>query len=75
MYMGPLSLGRAYISFNPIGLTFNALNIALKYACVRRQFESSSNPKEETIIIDYPLVKFKLMPMIAQAFILDNVGS
>ena len=72
--MGPLSLGRAFITFNLHGLNFNALNIALKYACGRRQFEAS-NKKEETLIIDYPLVRFRLMPLIAQAFVYYNVGS
>jgi hypothetical protein len=38
MYMAALSLGRAFITINGIGLTCNALNIGLKYSCVRRQF-------------------------------------
>jgi len=74
LYMGPLSLGRSFITMNPVGSTFNALNIALKYSCVRRQFEAP-NKKEETLIIDYPLIRFRLMPLIAQAFIFYNVGS
>lgn len=72
--MGPLSLGRAFISFNGIGFTCNALHIALKYSCMRRQFEGS-NKKEEQLIIDYPVLRFRLMPMIATAFIFFTVGS
>lgn len=74
LYMAPLSLGRSFITFNCLGLTCNALNIGLKYACVRRQFESATK-KEEELIIDYPLVRFRLMPQIAQAFIFFVVGS
>ena len=42
MYMSPLSLGRSFISFNLLGFSFNALNIALKYSCIRRQFEAAN---------------------------------
>jgi alkylation response protein AidB-like acyl-CoA dehydrogenase len=72
--MAPLSLGRSFITFNNMGAVFNALNIGLKYSCMRRQFEAS-NKKEEQLIIDYSLVKFRLMPMIAQAFIFFILGS
>jgi acyl-CoA oxidase len=73
MYMGALSLGRAFITSNSLGFTCNALNIGLKYSCVRRQFEGPS--KEEQLIIDYPVVRHKLMPMIANAYIFFIVGS
>jgi hypothetical protein len=36
--MGPLSLGRAFISLNAVAASSNAMLIAVKYACVRRQF-------------------------------------
>lgn len=72
--MAPLSLGRAFITFNNIGFVFGAINIGLKYSCVRRQFEAP-NKKDEQLIIDYPIVRFRIMPMIAQAYIFFIVGS
>ena len=37
-YMGPLSLGRAFIMVNSLAASYNSLLIGLKYCCVRRQF-------------------------------------
>jgi len=38
VYMGAISSGRAFIALNATGLACNALNIGLKYSCMRRQF-------------------------------------
>jgi alkylation response protein AidB-like acyl-CoA dehydrogenase len=40
MHMTALSSGRGLISFRINGLALNALTIALRYACTRKQFEN-----------------------------------
>ena len=42
-----------------------ALTIAFRYSCHRRQFLSPTETKE-TLLIDYPLTKYRLMPLVAQ---------
>lgn len=39
--MGPLSVGRAFITCNAIGAANSCLAIAIRYACTRRQFSNS----------------------------------
>lgn len=51
----------------------NALSIAIRYTCVRKQF-SAPKANEETCLYDYPLTKFRLMPLLAQAVIYQYVG-
>ena len=38
LYMGSLSLGRAFITLNAVSSCINSLLIGIKYSCVRRQF-------------------------------------
>ena len=72
-YISPLSLGRAFIAINGPSSSANALLIGLKYSCVRRQFEKYKSA-EESLLIDYPLVRYRLMPNIATIFIYFIVG-
>lgn len=44
LHMSPLSAGRANLAFCPLVSSSNALAIALRYVCQRRQF---SDPKSK----------------------------
>ena len=66
LYMSPLSGGRAYLSLNSVMMTFNSLAIALRYICQRRQFGSGT---EEQFIIDYPSMRHRIIPLVAQAYV------
>ena len=41
MYMGPLSMGRAFIVSNSIAAANSCLAIAIRYTCTRRQFSKA----------------------------------
>lgn len=41
MYMGPLSMGRAFIAINPTATANNCLAAAIRYVSTRRQFTTS----------------------------------
>jgi acyl-CoA oxidase len=56
------------ISLNSSTLALSALTIAIRYACVRRQFAISLNTPE-TLLIDYPLTRRRLLPLLAQTVI------
>jgi acyl-CoA oxidase len=42
-----------------------ALTIAIRYACIRRQFGGGAN-EPETKIMDYVIHQHRLMPLLAQ---------
>jgi len=42
MYMSPLSIGRAFITIQSQAASANCLLIAIKYSCMRRQFEAAN---------------------------------
>jgi hypothetical protein len=44
LHMSPLSSGRAALSYCSLSCSTNALSIALKYSCQRRQFADPKNP-------------------------------
>lgn len=66
--MSPLSGGRAIICFigNCVGLKSGT--VALRYACVRKQFDNAKKTDEE-LIIDYALTKNRIIPELAQTFV------
>lgn len=74
MYISPLSIGRAFITIQSMAVSSNSLLIAIKYSCTRRQFEGSQK-KEEQLLIDYPLVRFRLMPLLASTFVFFMGGA
>lgn len=51
----------------------SALTIAIRYTCVRRQFSSKAGEKEN-LLIEYPLTKRRMMPLLAQCFVF-NLGN
>lgn len=59
------------ISLNSSTMALSALAIAIRYSCVRRQFNNS--PKDvENLIIEYPLTKRRMMPLLAQAVVYQS---
>ncbi|OMJ24811.1 Peroxisomal acyl-coenzyme A oxidase 1 [Smittium culicis] len=44
-----------------------ALTIAIRYTATRRQFGSDNN-RPETPVLDYPIVQYRLIPLLAKAF-------
>jgi len=65
LFMSALSGGRASLALSTCSQALNALTIALRYACSRKQFD---NPQkiDEYIIIDYAITKHRIIPNIAQ---------
>lgn len=49
-------------------LGLSALTIALRYSFVRRQFSRKSGGKE-CLLIEYPLTKRRMLPLLAQEII------
>lgn len=63
--MSPLSFGRATISIGSLTQSTSALAIGLRFACARRQFKTTNDAPEENLIIDYPVVRFRLLLPLA----------
>lgn len=61
LHMSPLSGGRGMIAFTINVRALLAATSALRYACIRKQFD---NPKktDEILIIDYAITKQRLIP-------------
>jgi len=66
--LGTLSAGRISVTDSALVHLRNALSIALRFACVRRQFGAPGQP--ETTIIEYPLTQYRLIPYLAYHFAL-----
>jgi alkylation response protein AidB-like acyl-CoA dehydrogenase len=68
--MSPLSSGRAALAYSALSCSTNALAIACKYVSQRRQFSNPSDKSaKEYLLIDYPLTRFRLIPLVAQNFV------
>jgi hypothetical protein len=61
------------ISMNCGILSFTSLAIAIRYTFIRRQFAKDSK-SVENLLIEYPLTKRRMMPLLAQA-IVYNTGN
>lgn len=68
LYMGPLSVGRAFITCNSIAAANNCLAIAIRYTCTRRQFSNSPGEREQ-LLIDYSSMRSRIMPNLASFFV------
>lgn len=62
--MAGLTRGRMGVVWQADGNLRNLITIAVRYAAVRRQF---GKPGNETIILDYPLHRYRLMPILANS--------
>jgi acyl-CoA oxidase len=65
MTLAALSEGRLFMCCHSTALGISALTIALRYAYVRRQFSNKKGEKE-VLLIDYPLTKRRMIPLLAQ---------
>jgi len=63
--MSALSGGRASLALSTCSQALNALTIALRYSCSRKQFDTPQK-NDEIIIIDYAITKHRIIPNIAQ---------
>lgn len=66
--LGSLSGGRFLIAMSAATNALNALTIAIRYVCIRRQFANKFGEKEN-LLMEYPLTKRRMMPLLAQCFI------
>jgi acyl-CoA oxidase len=55
-------------------LCMKSLKIAIRYACVRRQFKSQTGKKGERKLMDYQTHLYKLGPILARAWIMQING-
>lgn len=73
--MSPLSSGRSALSYCTLSCSTNALAIALNYVCQRRQFsDPKSTEKKEYLLIDYPITKYRMIPLVAQSLVYYTAG-
>ena len=67
-HLSALSGGRFMIAVNCSSMALSALTIAIRYTCVRRQFNTPPN-QIENLLIEYPLTKRRMMPLLAQTIV------
>ena len=67
--LGTLVGGRVSISSAGVSAAKSALAIAIRYAVKRRQFGPVDQP--ETLLLDYPSHRRKLLPLLANAYAID----
>jgi acyl-CoA oxidase len=63
--------GRIAIAASGNSATKSALTIAIRYAARRRQFGPGKPPGKETLLLDYPAIQRRLMPLLANAYAID----
>ncbi|KAK5676626.1 hypothetical protein LTS10_010927 [Elasticomyces elasticus] len=74
---GSLTYVRASIIMHARLIMARAVTIAVRYGCVRRQFQDrDSNDKHapELSVLDYPTVQIRILPLLATAFALHYTG-
>ena len=62
-----MMLIRTTIVCDSVNIVYRALQIALRYASVRRQFATINGSKVERKILDYQTFQHELTPVLAQA--------
>jgi acyl-CoA oxidase len=65
---------RLHIVRNAAYCLMKPLKVAIRYACVRRQFKSMQGSKQERKIMDYQTHMYKLGPNLARAFVMQVNG-
>lgn len=70
---GALITGRTAMVVDSSASSKRMCTIAIRYACVRRQF-SSSPGAPETKLIDYAMHQRRLMPLLAQTYAMQFAG-
>ena len=74
---GSMTYVRAQIIMFARLVMARAVTIAVRYGCVRRQFQDrdTSDPKApEMSVLDYPTVQIRILPLLATAFALHYTG-
>jgi acyl-CoA oxidase len=74
LHLAALSGGRFMISMNSAVLATTALCIGIRYTYLRKQFSKYPSKKAEDLLINYPLTKRRMMPLLAQT-IVYNTGN
>jgi acyl-CoA oxidase len=74
LHMSPLSTGRANLAMTSLTQSIASLAIAIRFACNRRQFKLEVNSPSETLIIDYPSVRYRLMVPLATTIVYYFAG-
>lgn len=67
--LGTLVQGRVSVGGAALGASKVALEIAVRYALRRRQFEAAT-PGEETLLLDYGMHQRRLLPLLARTYAL-----
>src|SRR5260221_2130470 len=63
--------GRIAIAASGNSATKSALTIAIRYAARRRQFGPGKPTGKETLLLDYPAIQRRFMPLLANAYAID----
>lgn len=74
---GSLTFVRAQIIMHARLIMARAVTIAVRYSCVRRQFQdrdSKDAKAAELAVLDYPTVQIRILPLLATAFALHYTG-
>ncbi|KAK1064280.1 hypothetical protein LTR33_012096 [Friedmanniomyces endolithicus] len=74
---GSLTYVRASIIMHARLIMARAVTIAVRYGCVRRQFQdrdSGDKQAPELSVLDYPTVQIRILPLLATAFALHYTG-
>ncbi|HMM93514.1 acyl-CoA dehydrogenase [Phycicoccus sp.] len=68
--LGTLVQGRVSVGGGAVGASKVALEIAVRYALRRRQFEAPGG-EQETLLLDYGMHQRRLLPLVARAYALS----
>ncbi len=68
--LGTLVAGRISVGHSAVSIAKCGLAIAVRYGARRRQFGPAEG-QAETILLDYPAHQRRLMPLLANAYVLD----
>lgn len=74
---GTLTWVRSRIVLQSGGVLARGVTIAIRYAAVRRQFhdrDETSNKNPENQVLNYTMVQFRLLPLLASTFALHFTG-
>jgi acyl-CoA oxidase len=66
--LGALSGGRVAIAYSLTTILTNSITIAIRYVLSRRQF-SAPKSHDEVLLFDYPITKYRLMPLLASTVV------
>lgn len=74
---GSLTFVRAQIIMHARLILSRAVTVAVRYTAIRRQFrdrDSQDNSGPEMVVLDYPTVQIRILPLLATTFALHYTG-